>query len=54
MAANASEEMISARVAVLPAKLLKDGDQFIFIVHRIESQSKLGDQVMSVDEIGHG
>lgn len=38
---------------VPPAKLLKDGDQFVFIVDGIETQTKFGDQVMSIDQIRH-
>ena len=43
------------QLAVLhSAELLQDGDQFHFIVDRIQAQAELGNEVMSIDEIGHG
>jgi hypothetical protein len=37
-----------------PAKLLQDGDEFNFIIHRVEAQAKFGYEVMTVNKIRHG
>ncbi len=36
-----------------PAVFLQDGNQLHFILHRIEPQAQLGDQVVSIDQVGH-
>lgn len=41
------------RFAIPLVELLQDGDQFHFIIDRVESQSQLWYQVMSIDQIGH-
>ena len=46
---------INFRVAPLQAaEFLQDADELHFIIRRIQSQAKFGNQVMTVNQIWHG